>query len=108
MIHPDPETAPDDATRLSRLCLACLREGRIADARTQLEALHDVTPRSPWLDLNELQAGPRPGPKAADQPVPYTLTAKAEAMLAGLQAEAPAVHLEYPERASEPEADAGL
>jgi hypothetical protein len=107
VIHPDPETAPDDATRLSRLFLASLREGRIADARVQIEALDDITPRSTWVDLNELQAGTGPEPGPADQPVPYTLTAKAEKMLAGFQAQAPADHPEYLQRAAKPEAEAG-
>ena len=56
------EPEPDDAARISRLFLESLREGRIADARIQVEALDDVTPREPQLVFNargELVAGGR-------------------------------------------------
>jgi hypothetical protein len=82
MINPDPQTAADDATRLSRMFLASLREGRMSDARIQLAALNDVMPADPPpLDLSELHAGHEPEAEAADEPVPYALTAKAEALL---------------------------
>ena len=42
----------DDATRVSHLFLESLREGRIDDARIQIEALHDVTPQEPRFTFN--------------------------------------------------------
>jgi hypothetical protein len=53
------ELGPDDAERISRLFLGSLREGRTGDARIQIEALHDVTPREPRFTFNvrgELEA----------------------------------------------------
>ena len=60
------EPEADDATRISRLFLESLREGRIADARIQIAALHDVTPREPRFTFNargELEAQNEPEPE---------------------------------------------
>jgi hypothetical protein len=46
------EPEADDAPRITRLFLESLREGRIDDARIQIEALHDVTPQEPRFMFN--------------------------------------------------------
>ena len=57
------EPEADDA-RISRLFLESLRDGRLADARIQIEALDDVTPREPRFTFDarancELRPNPR-------------------------------------------------
>lgn len=53
---PENGEMADDATRISRRFLASLREGDIGSALIQITALDEITPRTPRLDLNELEA----------------------------------------------------
>jgi len=41
----------EDVDRLSGRLLGSLRDGRMADARIQLEALAEVDPAEPWREL---------------------------------------------------------
>lgn len=58
------EPEADDTPRISSLFLESLREGRIDDARIQIEALDDVTPREPRSRLTRgVNCKPRLNPR---------------------------------------------